>query len=251
VAAGTGGVKGIWGQLGDWFTSSSTWQGPGGLPHQTLQHLYITVVAVGIAAVVALPLGVWLGHHGRGGSMVTVIANATRAVPTYGLMVLLAGIATIGIGNRAAVVALVVFAVAPLLTNANAGIRDVDPDAVEAARGLGMSGRQILRRVEIPLALPLLAAGVRTSAVQTCATATLAAFVGGTGLGAPIFLGYGEGPNGKGPLVGGAIAVAVITLLVELVLAFTQAVLTPGTRARGVVRRFPAPASAAGAAVEA
>ena len=123
-----------------------------------------------------------LGARGRGGGLLVALANASRAVPTFAVLVLL--VATpVGFGDRATVVALVLFAVPPLLTNAYVGVRDVDPEVREAARGMGMTRGQLLRRVELPLALPLVAAGVRTAAVQVVATATLAAYVGGGGLG--------------------------------------------------------------------
>ncbi len=232
-----------WQQVRSYLGSYDTWNGAHGLPDLTLVHLGITFLSVALAAVVALPLAVWLGHRGRGGALVTVVANATRSVPTYGLLVLFAGFAVVGVGDRAAVFALALFAVAPLLTNANAGVRGVDPDAVEAARGMGMSGGQILRQVELPLALPLIAAGIRTAAVQTCATATLVAFVGGGGLGVVINAGNGLGPAGYGQLISGAVAVAVLTLALEVLLSLVQAALTPGTRTRALVYRLPRPGS--------
>jgi osmoprotectant transport system permease protein len=232
-------VSGTWDQLTDYLSDPDTWSGPGGLPHLAWTQLWITTASVALAALVALPIGIALGHVRRGSHLVTVVADATRSVPTYGLLVLLAGIATIGVGNRAAVLALALFALAPILVNAQVGVAGVDRDAVEAARGMGMTGGQVLRRVEVPLALPLIAAGLRTAGVQTCATATLAAFVGGGGLGVPINLGQAAASNGRGELIGGALAVIVLTLLVEAVLAAAQAALTPGTRTRSLLFRFP------------
>lgn len=237
-----------WQQLTHYLGDYYTWNGKDGLPAETLTQLWLTFLAVLFAAAVALPIGVALGHARRGGAAVTVIADATRSVPTYGLLVLLAGIAEIGVGNQAAVIALAVFALAPILINAQVGVATVDPDAVEAARGMGMSGGQVLRRVELPLALPLLAAGIRTAGVQTCATATLAAFVGGGGLGNPINLGQAQASNGRGELIGGALAVIVVVIAVEVVLALLQAGLTPGTRTRSLLLRLrvrrPSPAAA-------
>ncbi|HEY5335649.1 MAG TPA: ABC transporter permease [Mycobacteriales bacterium] len=227
-----------WNQITHYLNEYYTWNGKNGLPRETLTQLWLTFVAVLLAALVALPTGIALGHAKRGTRTVTVIADATRSVPTYGLLVLLAGIAVIGVGNQAAVIALAVFALAPILVNAQVGVGSVDPDAIEAARGMGMSGRQVLTRVELPLALPLLAAGLRTAGVQTCATATLAAFVGGGGLGAPINLGQAQASNGRGELIVGALAVIVLTIVVEVVLAALQAVLTPGTRTRSVLLRL-------------
>jgi osmoprotectant transport system permease protein len=231
----------IWQQITTYLQDYYTWNGPSGIPHQTGVSLLITLLAVAIAAVVALPVAVWLGHRGRGGVVATLIANATRSVPTYGLLVLFASFVVIGVGNRAAVLALAVFALAPLLTNANAGVRDVDPDAVDAARGMGMSGPQVLRQVELPLALPLIAAGMRTAVVQTFATSTLAAFVGGGGLGAIISLGAALNGNGYGQLIVGAATVAIVTLVLELAMGLVQALLTPRSQARRVAARLPRP----------
>lgn len=233
----------IWQQITTYLNDYYTWNGPTGLPHLTVVQLVVTFLAVGLAAAVALPAGVWLGHRRRAGALVTVVANATRSVPTYGLLVLFAGFVVIGVGNRAAVLALAVFAVAPLLTNAYAGVSGVDPDAVEAARGMGMSGGQVVRRVELPLAVPLIMAGLRTATVQTCATATLAAFVGGGTLGTVIALGSAQNTNGYGQLIAGAVAVALLTVALEVVLALAQAALTPGTRTRRVLVRLPRPGS--------
>lgn len=227
-----------WQQLVHYLNDYYTWNGKNGLPAETLTQLWLTFLSVLLAAVVALPVGIALGHAKRGGGAVTVVADATRSVPTYGLLVLLAGITAIGVGNQAAVIALAVFALAPVLVNAYVGVATVDPDAVDAARGMGMSGGQILRRVELPLALPLLAAGIRTAGVQTCATATLAAFVGGGGLGNPINLGQAQASNGRGELIGGALAVIVVVIAVEIVLALLQAALTPGTRTRALFLRL-------------
>ena len=165
-----------------WLLDGSHWTGTDGVPARTLEHVQVSVTAVVLAAVLALPLAFLLGHTRRGGGLVGGLSNASRAVPTFAVLVLLAA-TPVGFGNRATVVALVLFAIPPLLTNAYVGVRDVDPEVLEAARGMGMTGMQVLRRVELPLALPLVAAGVRTAAVQVVATATLAAYVGGGGLG--------------------------------------------------------------------
>ena len=150
------------------------------MPHLTDEHLYITVFAVAIAALVALPLALGLGHRGRGGGFTVVLANVSRAVPTLALLTFFS-VTPIGFGNRATIIALAVFAIPPMLTNTYVGIREVDRDVVEAARGMGMSESQVLFRVELPLAVPLITAGFRTAAVQVVATATLAALVGGGG----------------------------------------------------------------------
>jgi osmoprotectant transport system permease protein len=212
-----------------WLNDPLNWQGPQGVPHLTWEHLYISGLAVGIGALVAMPLALALGHTGRGGGFTVVTTNVSRAIPTLALLTLFSATA-IGFGNRATIIALAVFAMPPLLTNTYVGIREVDPDVVEAARGMGMSGSSVLLRVELPLAVPLIAAGVRTAAVQVVATATLAALVGGGGLGVIINTGFGQ--QDRGQIIAGGILVAGLALLTELVLAFVQRQVTPG-RDRG------------------
>ena len=216
-----------------WLNDPLNWQGPQGVPHLTYEHLYITFFAVAIAALIALPLALGLGHRGRGGGFTVVLTNVSRAVPTLALLTFFSATA-IGFGNRATIIALAVFAIPPLLTNTFVGIREVDRDVVEAARGMGMSGSRVLFRVELPLAVPLIAAGFRTATVQVVATATLAALVGGGGLGVIINSGFGQ--QDRGQIVAGGILVAALALIAELTLAFLQRQVTPG-RARGSSRR--------------
>ena len=141
-----------------WLNDPLNWQGPDGVPHRTAEHLYISFTAVFLGAIVALPTAFVLGHTGRGGGFTVAVTNVSRAVPTLALLTIFAATA-IGFGNRATILALAVFAIPPLLTNTYVGIRAVDPDVVEAARGMGMSGRSVLFKVELPLAVPLIAAG--------------------------------------------------------------------------------------------
>lgn len=215
-----------------WLNDPLNWRGSQGVPHLTWEHLYISGLAVGIAAVVAMPLALALGHSGRGGGFTVVLTNVSRAIPTLALLTVFSATA-IGFGNRATIIALAVFAIPPLLTNTYVGVREVDRDVVEAARGMGLSGWSVLTRVEIPLAVPLIAAGVRTAAVQVVATATLAALVGGGGLGVVINSGFGQ--QDRGQIIAGGILVAALALLTEIVLALVQRRVTPG-RARGRVR---------------
>jgi osmoprotectant transport system permease protein len=215
-----------------WLTDSAHWQGADGVPHRLAEHLAISGLSVAVACLVALPVGVALGHIGRGGSLAVNLSNASRAVPTFGLRILYA-VTPIGFGNRAAVVALTLFAIPPLLTNTYVGVRDVDREVREAARGMGMTGRQLLRRVELPLALPLIAAGLRTAAVQVVATATLAAYVGGGGLGRFIADGFGQADPAM--TTAGGVLVALLALLVELSLGALQRSLTPGPRRQRVL----------------
>ena len=214
--------------LGDtavWLGDRAHYRGDAGVPHRLLEHLALTGIAVGVAALVALPLGLLLGHLRRGGTLVTALANASRAVPTLGVLIVFSGIASIGIGNRAAAYALVLFAIPPVLVNAYVGVSGVDDDVVEAARGMGMGGTQVLLRVELPLALGLVVAGLRTAVVQVIATATLAAYVGGGGLGT--FINNGYGLQDYPQVLGGAVWVAGLALAAELVLAAVQRAVTP------------------------
>jgi osmoprotectant transport system permease protein len=213
------------------------WSGSDGVPARLLEHLTVSVSAVVVAAALALPLAFWLGHTGRGGGLVVGLSNASRAVPVFAVLVLL--VATpVGFGDRATVVALVLFAVPPILTNAYVGVRDVDRDVREAAVGMGMSGVQLLRRVEVPLALPLVAAGVRTASVQVVATATLAAYVGGGGLGRFVADGFGRADPAM--TAAGGVLVAALAVTTEVVLGAVQKRVTPGpqrSRRRPVVAR--------------
>jgi osmoprotectant transport system permease protein len=210
-----------------WLVDGEHWSGPAGVPARLVEHLTVSVSSVVIAALLALPLAFWLGHTGRGGTLVVGLSNASRAVPTFAVLVLL--VATpVGFGDRATVVALVLFAIPPLLTNAYVGVRDVDRDARQAALGMGMSGGQLLRRVELPLALPLVMAGVRTASVQVVATATLAAYVGGGGLGRFVADGFGRADPAM--TAAGGVLVAALALITELVLGAVQKRVTPGPR---------------------
>ena len=177
-----------------------------------------------------MPLALGLGHTGRGGGFTVALTNVSRAIPTLALLTIFAATA-IGFGNRATIVALAVFAIPPLLTNTYVGIREVDPDVVEAARGMGLSGAAVLLRVELPLAVPLIAAGVRTAAVQVVATAGLAALVGGGGLGVIINDGFGQ--QDRPQILAGGLLVAGLALVVEALLALVQHRVTPGRDAAG------------------
>ena len=206
-----------------WLNDPLNWKGPQGVPHLTWEHLQISGAAVLLAAVVAMPLAMLLGHSGRGGGLTVVLTNVSRAIPTLALLTIFSATA-IGFGDRATIIALAVFSIPPLLTNTYVGIRGVDRDVVEAARGMGLSSGAVLTRVELPLAVPLIAAGVRTAAVQAVATATLAALVGGGGLGVIINVGFGQ--QDRGQIIAGGILVAGLALLTETVLAGVQRVLS-------------------------
>ncbi|MFF9086226.1 ABC transporter permease [Streptomyces sp. NPDC014991] len=197
----------------DWLTDPAHWSGDDGIRHRLLQHLLLTVVCLFVSCLIALPVALVLGHLGKGGALAVNLANAGRAVPTFAVLVLLLLTPVGRWGEGPTVVALVLFAAPPLLTNAYVGVREVDRSVVRAARGMGMTGRQLLFRVELPLSLPMILTGVRIAAVQLVATATIAALAGGGGLGRIITAGFNLASTPQ--VVAGALLVAVFALLVE------------------------------------
>ncbi len=213
------------GDMLKYFNDPANYSGTGGIPYLTGEHLFVSAAAVGIACLIALPIGLWLGHTGRGGTATVLVSNTSRAIPTLALLIIFTSVAAIGFGNRATIIALAIFAIPPLLTNTYVGMRDVDPEIREAATGMGFSRWGLLIRVEVPLALPLIAAGLRTAAVQVVATATLAALVGGGGLGTIINEGFSN--QDKGRIFAGGLLVSVLALLVEAILALVQRAVTP------------------------
>ena len=203
------------------------WSRRDGIGELLAEHLGISAVAVLAAMVLALPGGIALGSTGRGGGAIVVLSNVSRAVPTLALLTLFA-VSPIGFGNRATAIALAVFAVPPILTNTYVGFRGVDADVREAARAMGMSRAQVVARVDLPLALPLVMTGIRTAAVQVVATTGLAALVGGGGLGRLVNLGFGQQNNGL--IIAGAILIAALALLTEIALVVLSWLATPGPR---------------------
>jgi len=201
-----------------WLTAPAQWSGPDGIPVRTLQHIWYSLLATGIATAVALPIGVFIGHTGRGALFAVNLTNLGRAIPSLGIIILTFFVA--GIGFIPVLVTLTVLAIPPIVTNSYIGVRSVDRDVREAAEGMGMRGRQVLWRVELPVAMPLIMAGIRTSAVQVVATATLAAFVGLGGLGRYVIDGFSQ--RDVAEVVGGAILVAVLSVLTELALGRVQ-----------------------------
>jgi osmoprotectant transport system permease protein len=198
---------------------------------KTWEHVVLSAAALGVSIAAAVPLGVALGHQHRGSFIAVNLANVGRALPT--LVVIAFGITFLGIGFTSQLVALVVLGVPPILTNAYVAVDEVEPDAVEAARGMGMTPLQVLRRVELPLALPLLFAGIRTSAVFIVATATIAAIAGGSGLGEILVNQAAYKVEG---LVAAALCVSLLALAVDAALGGIQRALTP----RGLKQEVPA-----------
>ncbi|MFC8494565.1 MULTISPECIES: ABC transporter permease [unclassified Streptomyces] len=212
-----------------WLTTAAHWSGENGVGHRLGEHVFLTVACLALSCAIALPTALVLGHLGRGGGLAVNLANAGRAVPTFAVLVLLL-LSPLGpYGEWPTIIALVLFAVPPLLTNAYVGMRGVDPDVVRAARGTGMTGAQTLARVELPLALPMVLTGVRIAAVQLVATATVAALAGGGGLGRIITAGFNLASTPQ--VVAGAFLVAALALLVEGVFEGARR-LAPG-RTRG------------------
>lgn len=239
------------GFLGDvftWFTTAANWRGNGGIAHRLIEHMGMSAAATLTALAIAVPLGLVLGHTGRAALLAVNVSNVGRAIPSFAILVF--GSQLFGIGAKPAYLALVALAIPPIVTNAYTGIRQVDRDVVEAARGMGMGEARILFRVELPVAVPLVMAGVRSAGVAVVATAGLAAVVAWGGLGRFIIDGLAQGD--KVQLFGGAVLIAVLSILTELGLGLLQRVLTPaGLRLRPQVQRRVSVLPGAAAAPEA
>ncbi|GGB77178.1 ABC transporter permease [Knoellia flava TL1] len=215
----------------EWLTSSATWSGEAGLGARIVEHLWYSLLAVVIAAAVAVPLGLWVGHTGRARWLVS-LANSLRAVPTLGLLFAVALWLGPKISGELAflipsVVVLVILVIPPILSGVYAGVEAVDPATRDAARGMGMRGMEVVRQVEIPNALPLILSGLRSAFLQVIATATVAAYIGLGGLGRYLVDGIKTGDYVS--TAGGAVVVSVLALLVDGVLALVQRlVVSPG-----------------------
>lgn len=196
--------------------------GPSEVADKLVQHVELCAVALAASLVVALPLGIWLGHRGRGEAVAIAVGNAGRAIPELALIAFL--VAFIGVGFLNVTIALAVLGIPPILTNSFVGIRQVDRSAVEAARGMGMTGVEVVRKVELPLAVPTIMSGVRTAAISIIATATIAPLAGLETLGDFIINRNVFGDDG---VLAGAILVALLAVTVELCLAGLQRRLTP------------------------
>jgi osmoprotectant transport system permease protein len=217
-----------------WLTAGAQWHGDDGVPHLLANHVRISISSLLVAMLIAVPIGAWLGHRGVGGVVAINIANVGRAIPIYALLVL--AVQIFGItsptgfgwtGSFVAFVPLVLLGIPPMLTNSYIGVRDVGEELVDAARGMGLSEGEILRRVEIPVALPFIMAGIRTAMVGIIATATLASFTGVDTLATPIYIGLGT--NDHVAVFGGAVLVALLAVVADLVLAGVQrSIVSPG-----------------------
>ncbi|MER6996519.1 ABC transporter permease [Streptomyces sp. NPDC000410] len=208
-----------------WLTTGANWSGENGVWHRLGEHLYVSGTALAVACAIALPIALYLGHIGRGGALAVNISNVGRSIPVFAVLALFMVSPLRNAGYLPTIIALVLFAVPPLLTNAYVGMREVDRAVVEAARGMGMSGVQLFLRVELPLAYPMLMTGLRSASVQVVATATIAAMVGLGGLGRLITAGFNTYNTAQ--VVAGALLVAVLALLVEAVLVGLDRVVSP------------------------
>jgi osmoprotectant transport system permease protein len=215
-------------QVVDWFTASANWSGSQGIPELFWRQLELSAAVVATALALGGGLGVVLGHTGRGGLVAVNAANAFRAVPTLALLTLLAIQPAISLkwgGFLASWIALTALAIPPVLTNTYVGMREVDADVRDAAKAMGLTGGQILRRVEAPLAAPFVMAGVRTAAIEVVATSTLAAYVSYSDLGTYVITGLNT--NNTVVAFSGAILVAVMAGLVAALLGLLTRALTP------------------------
>jgi osmoprotectant transport system permease protein len=213
------------GEVLAWYTDPAQWTGNNSIPLRLWEHLSLAVASVIAALALAMPIGLYIGHTGRGARASVAIANIGRAVPSLGWLGIAYPISTglfqrAGIGFLPAFIGLVALAIPPIVTNAYAGLREVDADLQDAGRGMGMTEWQLLRRVEIPVALPVILAGIRVSAVAVVATTPLAALVGGGTLGSYILQGLALSDEVR--VVAGAILVALLAVLTELGLAGLQ-----------------------------
>lgn len=201
-----------------WLADSAHWRGSGGVPVRVLEHVWISALAVALAAVVAVPAGVLIGHSRRGAGPIGAVTGAARALPTLGVLTV-CGL-WLGIGVGAPLVALVVLAIPSLLAGAYSGVQGVPSRTAQAARAIGMNAGQVVWQVELPLALPVLLGGVRAAVLQVVATATLAAYTADVGLGRYLFVGLKTRDYGQ--MLAGALVVIVLALVLELALAALQ-----------------------------
>jgi osmoprotectant transport system permease protein len=231
---------GFFGEVFKWFADPATWQGSTGIPVRLGEHLLLSAIPVVIAAAIALPAAMYVGHTRRFEYAIVAIANVGRAIPSFALLLIMV-IAT-GLGNEPIIVALTLLAIPPILTNGYVAIQSVDPDTIEAARGMGMRERDVLLGIEIPLGAPLIIAGLRIAALQVVATATLAAVPAGGGLGR--FIVDNLAIQRFHIVFGGAVLVAVLAGLVEGAFSLLQRWATPRHGARpthGLIAEQPEP----------
>lgn len=219
----------IFAQLFEFIGDPAHWSGARGIPVRIFEHVWYTALALGVATLIALPVGLLIGHTGKGAFLAISIGNAARSFPSLGVLTLL--VLAVGLGLTPVLVALVVLGIPPIVAATYEGIRGVPPATVDAARGMGMTEFDVLRRVELPIALPLVISGLRSSALQIVSTATIAAFVALGGLGR--FLIDGLGVRDYAEMVTGAVLVALLAIAIDLVFAvFSRIVVSDGLTGR-------------------
>lgn len=214
--------------LFDFLTDSFNWSGPEGIPARIFQHLWYTAAALGLSALIALPVGLYIGHTRRGAFLAINTGNAARALPSLGLL-MLAVLLTDQIGFLPVLIALVALGIPPILTSTYAGLSAVDAATIDAARGMGMTGREILTKVEIPIAMPLIVSGLRGATLQVVSTATIAALVALGGLGRYVVDGLKlrDFPQ----MFAGALLVALLAILLDVLFALAgRYAVSPGLR---------------------
>jgi osmoprotectant transport system permease protein len=213
-----------------WLVDPANWSGVDGIPARVWEHVQLSVIALAIATLIAVPIGLWIGHTRRGQFWTVQFANVGRSIPSLAILSIMFLIAvkefpSLAFGFLPTIVALTLLGIPVILINTYVGIQQVDPDTVEAARGMGMDGRQVLSKLEVPMAMPLIMTGLRLAAVQIVATAGLAALIAGGGLGRYIVDGFALRENER--IVAGAILVAVLSLLTDLAFSLLARATSP------------------------
>ena len=226
----------------EWILDGRHWSGPDGIWLRLFQHVELSVASLGAAALIAIPIGLAVGHTRRGQFAAVQAANLGRSIPSLAILSLVFVVVVnlvpeLAFGFVPTFVALTLLGIPTILVNTYVGVQQVDPDAVEAARGMGMSGRQVLLGLEVPLAAPLIMTGVRLAAVTIVATATLSALIAGGTLGRYIIDGYAQGDTPK--IVGGAILVAALAILTELLFTALARVTAPRVSTQARYQFFP------------
>jgi osmoprotectant transport system permease protein len=215
-----------------WIFDPARWSGPGDMQSRILEQLAYTFGAVAIAAVIAIPVGLLIGHTGKGRDVAVSLSGGLRALPSLGLLIIFALL--IGIGFKAPLLAFVILAIPPVLSGAYAGIEAVDKRTVDAARAMGMTEWQVLTKVEVPLGAPLIVAGIRSGVLQVVATATLAYFASGGALG--VFIDDGLATRNYVELLGASIVVTALALILEGIFALAQRLIVPRGVTAGQVK---------------
>lgn len=227
------------GDMTSFFTDSANWVGTSSIPVRILEHFWYSVLAVLFGAAIAVPIGIYVGHTGRGSVVAVGAANVLRALPSLGVMTFL--VLLMGLGILPPVLALVTLAIPPLLAGVYSGIDNVDRATIDAARAMGMRELQIIFKVELPIALPLVVSGLRNAMLQVIATAMIAAYVNLGGLGRYIFDGIALYDYGR--MLVGAILVSLLAIIVDLVLAGVGLCVVPGKSIFRLKKHEPTPAS--------